>query len=107
MTGSWWDNASTEARLAQIDGGIECGLTANQVAMASGLRSDQRSNVSAFASRRGRHFPAENRGRAIIGTNRRDKIGRDRTAYFRGDSINLWGTADHRDEFELDAREGA
>lgn len=57
MTGksSWWSRASTEQKLAQIDGGIECGMTAKQIARV--LRVDAVSTVSAFAGRHGRHFP--------------------------------------------------
>lgn len=36
MSGAgWWHRASTEQRLAQLDGGIECGLTARQIAVIS------------------------------------------------------------------------
>ena len=64
MTGksSWWSRASTEQKLAQIDGGISLGMTAKQVAMC--LRVDTQNKaetVNAFAYRNGRRFPTTKR----------------------------------------------
>jgi len=93
---NWWDKASTAERLAQIDGGIALGMTSAQIAMASGTT---RFVITSTASQNGRslglHKPSH-------GRNRHHDRNRDRSAYLRGDSIDLWGTADHRDEFELD-----
>lgn len=52
---SWWARATTEQRLAQIDGGISLGMTARQIALNCGT---QRDNLYAFGRRRGRTFPA-------------------------------------------------
>lgn len=52
---SWWDTATTEERLAQIDGGIECGMIARQI--AKNLRMEGRwETVRVFANRKGRYF---------------------------------------------------
>ena len=57
---SFWSTATTEQRLAQIDGGIECGMTSKQIAMCLGapIYGDGHSNrVLVFAQYHGRHFP--------------------------------------------------
>lgn len=55
---SWWSSASTEEKLAQIDGGIECGMTARQIAMCVGV-SDKHDGgtIRVFAFRHGRNMP--------------------------------------------------
>jgi hypothetical protein len=59
----WWASATLEQRLAQIDGGIECGLAAREVAMICGIRvAHPAEMVAAFASRHGRKFPQKYRG---------------------------------------------
>lgn len=99
---SWWDKATTEQKLAQIDGGIECGMTARQVAMAS------RANFHAvrhFAAIHGRHFPNDENGKRPS-DKRRQSMTRDRNAYMRGERVNLWGGPDASDGFVLDEVEG-
>lgn len=63
----WWYSATTEQRLAQIDGGIECGMTAKQVAMNCGARLYENatrvsSPVIKFAGYHGRKFKGESKG---------------------------------------------
>jgi len=99
---TWWDKASTAERLAQIDGGIECGLTMAEVAIASGTSFGA---IAGFCNRQGLKFGT--RSTHTAGQRRTGKIRSDRSAYIRGDHIDLWGNADHRDEFALDEREGA
>lgn len=98
---TWWDKASTAERLAQIDGGIECGLTAAQIGMTCGA---SRWAVADFAGSHGRSLV---RKKSTFGKSRHHERDRDRAAYLRGDRIDLWGNADHRDEFALDEREEA
>ena len=38
-TSNWWHVATTEQKLAQLTGGIECGMTAKQIGMCSGALS--------------------------------------------------------------------
>jgi hypothetical protein len=53
---TFWKTATKEQKLAQIDGGIECGMTARQVAMNCGTPSI---NVYRFAERNNRSLPAK------------------------------------------------
>ena len=54
---TWWEKASTEDRLAQIDGGIECGMTAKQISMCVGAPLDHRAgSLGSFARSHGRFF---------------------------------------------------
>lgn len=56
---SWWVNASQGERLAQIDGGLECGMTAKQVAMNCCVTVKHAAMaVRGFAELHGRRFPA-------------------------------------------------
>lgn len=50
---TWWHNASKEQRLAQIDGGIELGLMAKQIALVSSASERQ---IAAYANSHGRYF---------------------------------------------------
>lgn len=52
---SWWSRASTEQKLAQIDGGIECGMSGRFIAMNVGTT---RAAVLEFGRRHGRRFIA-------------------------------------------------
>jgi hypothetical protein len=54
---TFWQTATTEQKLAQIDGGIECGLNAKQVGMNCGT---DHKRVLYFAINHGRHFLANN-----------------------------------------------
>lgn len=85
MSEGWWYRASTEQKLAQVDGGIECGLTARQIALFSGIDPDKSgpsgNTVRAFALFHGRRFPEANLFKA--GRNR--KRGRDlKREYYTG-----------------------
>lgn len=94
---TWWDKASTEERLAQIDGGLECGLTARQVAMASRA---VRSQIVKFAGAHGRHFPMT--GSGTPSHQRKNKARVDRSAFFRGEPVDMWGNEVPKAEFPLD-----
>lgn len=80
----WWYRASREQKLAQIDGGIECGLTAREVAICSGIDPDTTGRhgrtVHGYASNHGRRFPLK---RAHI-ADKRLHIGNARRAYWQG-----------------------
>jgi hypothetical protein len=55
---TWWERASTKQRLAQIDGGIECGMTSAEVAKNCGAAIYTNGNaVLSCAHQHGRHFP--------------------------------------------------
>ena len=95
---SWWRRATTEQRLAQLDGGIECGLAASQVALASGATLKM---VKDMAYRHGRKFGLTNRG-STPSSQRRHSVSRDRSAYLRGERVDLWGSEQRQDEFALD-----
>lgn len=54
---SWWSRASRDQKLAQIDGGIECGVSAKHIAMNVGASV---SAVHEFGRRHGRKFNGKN-----------------------------------------------
>lgn len=86
MSRGWWDRASVEQRLAQIDAGIELGMTALQVAMASG--SPDGVAVGAFALNHGRHM-----GRGGKTSSRLRAGGLKRSAkwaYDHGEPVDFW-----------------
>lgn len=101
---SWWHRATVEQRLAQIDGGIECGLSAREVAIAVGLSGEAHGAVSAFAAQNGRRFPI-NRRNNQASIRRRGDVGRARRAFLNGEPVDLWGNPDRQDEFALDVVE--
>lgn len=53
---SWWSRASSEQKLAQIDGGIELGMSSRQIALNVGAT---RAAVLEFGRRAGRQFVAK------------------------------------------------
>jgi hypothetical protein len=61
---SWWSRASTEEKLAQIDGGIECKMSGQHIALNVGTT---RAAVLEFGRRHGRKFT----GKASIAQNQR------------------------------------
>lgn len=65
---SFWKTATTEAKLAQIDGGISLGMTAKQVGMNCGTTGGA---VRAFAIANGRHF----HGQSAAGKRRQTEAG--------------------------------
>ena len=92
---SWWHNATTEQRLAQIDGGLECGMTLAQVGMASGTTANA---IHYFASAHNRRFPAKGRSTSAG----RDRVAanmRDRAAYFSGRPADFWGNTEAQEGF--------
>lgn len=56
----WWYRATKAQRLAQLDGGIECGMSAPQIAMNCGCLTTQKAHrgkvVSHFATHNSRKF---------------------------------------------------
>lgn len=70
----WWYGASVEQRLAQVDGGIECGMTAKQIAMncGAGIYHERDSGVSAFARKHGRYFGSDNAHKGNVTTRARE-----------------------------------
>ncbi|TWB61665.1 hypothetical protein FBZ98_1011010 [Rhizobium sp. ERR 922] len=53
---SFWEKSTDEQKLAQIDGGIELGMTVRQIATNCGTT---RSALSYFGRKNGRVFPAK------------------------------------------------
>lgn len=105
---TWWHRASTEQKLAQIDGGIECGMTARQVGLASGRGLNVAGwAVASVARRHGRAFPDVGKGneRVRAGIKRRGDIGRDRRAFLAGDRVDFFSAQGPSDEFMLDEAE--
>lgn len=51
---TFWDTATREQKLAQIDGGIECGMTAAQIATCLGAPSGY--DLRFFGNNHGRRF---------------------------------------------------
>jgi hypothetical protein len=105
---SWWNTATQAQKLAQIDGGIECGLTARQIAIASGMDEAEAVSVRWFANNHLRSIPHKTR----FNSGRRPYPSRklsvnQRAAYLRGEPVDLWGNAEPQDEFALDTSEEA
>lgn len=105
----WWYRATTEERLAQIDGAIELGMTAPQAALNCGCLYDQRysgnrlgsgSLLRSFAASHGRSFSGSkfaNReangmtvrnGRSM--SIKRARLEASREAYFEGQEVDFW-----------------
>jgi len=53
---TFWKTATKEQKLSQIDGGIECGMSARQVGLNLGAA---KSTVQWFALENGRRFPMQ------------------------------------------------
>lgn len=55
---TWWDRATDEQKLAQIDAGIALGMTGKQISMnlRAPVNADGGSKVTSFARRHGRSF---------------------------------------------------
>ena len=93
---NWWHGATTAQRLAQLDGGLECGMTAGQIASVSGTTQNA---VWHFASTYGRRFKVGGISRSH---QRARNVTADRSAYLRGERVDLWGSEQRQDEFALD-----
>ena len=102
MKTGWWYRASTEERLAQIDAGIELGMTAKQVAMNCGCLYESASVASGgqlvtqLARRNGRRFPEKYsdvvRNTKISRTKTRPKrLAEAKGAYLAGEPVDFWG----------------
>jgi hypothetical protein len=101
MTG-WWYRASTEQRLAQIDGCIELGMTAAQCALNCGCFSEidgwKRAGtvIHSFAAYYGRSFPMTEdkevgRRKKLRRLIRRRLDLRDaRQSYLAGEPVDFW-----------------
>ncbi len=93
---TWWKNASTSQRLAQIDAGIELGLTARQIALASGVTA---SVIHHTAGSNGRSLisskPVAARKRSAI-------VRRDRDQFLRGNAVDFWSHEEPRHRNEID-----
>lgn len=81
---SWWRRATTEQRLAQLDGAIELGMTAAQLALNCGSNA---ANCHVFASRHNRSFPS--RGTSASHA-RAMSVRATRKAFLAGDVVDLW-----------------
>lgn len=83
----WWYSASQAQKLAQIDGGLECGMTATQVAMVSGTVSG---TVQGFAQKHDRSFPVNTGKYVAAGHKTRRGNHASKAAYLRGDAVDFW-----------------
>jgi hypothetical protein len=60
---SWWDRATTDQKLEQIDAGIALGMTGKQISMCLRVPDVYHGNskVTAFAHYHGRSFPTSHK----------------------------------------------
>jgi hypothetical protein len=95
---TFWKTATKEQKLSQIDGGIECGMTARQVAVNCGTTAE---NIRALASRCGRSFNhgiSVGWGRAsLISSQRSRGVPNERIT----DAFNIFGAKESKWEMEL------
>jgi len=93
MTNNWWQNASTEARLAQIDGAIDLGMTVRQTCLASGMPYDdisaKNNPVRSFAYQHGRTF-GRTSAKARVISQRKHAPEKRRRSYLAGESREHW-----------------
>lgn len=94
---SWWDRASRDERLAQIDAGIELGMSAHQVAMNCGCVYDgdkKGALLDKFARYYGRHFQSDQTVKMKnVWRERRTHevpLKRAKTSYFSGEPVDFW-----------------
>ncbi|MFD1944706.1 hypothetical protein [Paradevosia shaoguanensis] len=92
----WWYRANTEQRLAQIDGGIELGMTARQIALASGGHPG---SVAFFANQHGRSL---GQSKSTAGVRRNGQRKHDAANYFGGRKVDFWNGDDHRVPAEVE-----
>lgn len=103
---SFWENATTEQKLAQIDGGIECGMNAPQIAMNCAATVNQ---ILGFSGYHGRRFRANNFNASSIKhmaeRGRVDAAKRisARTGTLGDAAFSIFGNApQHSEDFELE-----
>lgn len=99
----WWNSASREEKLAQIDGCIEVGMTTAQCAM--NLRfydpASGRGTIGNFARRHGREFPNISGMRRVnsglittiegrVVTRKQARDADRRQAYLSGEPVDFW-----------------
>ncbi len=90
----WWYRASTEERLAQIDGCIDVGLTGLQCAVNCGAPEQ---TIRGFANKHGRHFRggystarALSENNRLQGSNRHHAMRSTKKAYLAGEPVDFW-----------------
>ena len=103
---TFWKTATTEQKLDQIDGGIECGINTSQIAANLG---STRIAVRDFAYRHGRSFPG-NSGQAIGRNSRAYAVERTKCEAIKRNTprfgspheaaFSIFG--DHSEAFELE-----
>lgn len=87
---TFWQHASVEQKLAQIDGGIELQMTSAQVAKNCGTSP---ASVRAFAMHNGRSFKNSSRSKPWAKQKRREKR---RRVLVDGKKLN------HKEDFEYE-----
>ena len=92
---SFWNKATQEQKLAQIDGGIECGMNTSQIAANLG---STRVAVRDFAYRHGRSFPG-NSGQAIGRNSRAYAVERTKCEIFKRNTSRFGSP--HEDAFSI------
>lgn len=89
----WWDRASIEQRLVQVDAGIELGMTALQIALASGFRDGL--EVGKFALNHARHIGR--RGKTSTRLRANGVKLRAKWAYDHGEPVDFWSETPRAD----------
>lgn len=83
----WWYRATDEQRIAQIKGGVDCGMSAPQIAVCVGANSGR--TITDFASRHSIKL-ANPRG---LAAKRQWAAHHLRKAYLSGEPIDAWSAA--------------
>lgn len=85
----WWYRANQTQKVAQVEAGIELGMTARQVSIASGAKVTGYGSgpVAMFAWSHGLSFPR--RGNSAAGERSKRKQSA-RAAYDRGEPVDFW-----------------
>lgn len=87
MSGGWWHRASQAQKLAQLDAGIELGMAAAQIALASGA---SRPAVASFADYHHRIIPRSDHRNQFSSSRRARRKFSAKVAYERGEPVNFW-----------------
>lgn len=94
---AWWPRASQSQRLAQLDGGIEVGLTAPQMAMVLGGNPN---GIRQFAWLHGRKIGRGGNNARLAAV---QDLYRAKRAFIRGEYVDFFGADDVApDEFRLE-----